>query len=148
MSPDKNHYKGTFYTGRVRSLRKLDRSCHSSSQCDAHRYGHECTELAHTSLWLPRQSLSCFPPGSMPRSLRIGSSLAINALSASCTSRLSVASCMGVSIAEECQRACFREICTADQVPNDVGGEKPSFWIIRGARIRRCASPSHLASTA
>src|SRR5580658_1648354 len=29
-----------------------------------------------------------------------------------------------VRIAEECQRACVREICIADQVPNNVGGKK------------------------
>jgi hypothetical protein len=43
-----------------------------------------------------------------------------------------------VRIAEECQRACVREICIADQVPNNVGGKKTIFWIIRGQRIRRC----------
>ena len=46
LCPDKNHCKGPFYTGRVRFLRKLDRSCRWSSQCDAHHHGHECAELA------------------------------------------------------------------------------------------------------
>ena len=33
-----------------------------------------------------------------------------------------------LSIAEEHQRACVREICIANQVPDDVGGKEPTLW--------------------
>src|SRR5208282_5797350 len=38
----------------------------------------------------------------------------------------------GVRIAEECQRACVREICITNEVPNYVGGKEPSLRIIGG----------------
>ena len=37
-----------------------------------------------------------------------------------------------VRIAEECQRACVREICITDEVSDYVGGKAPSLWIIGG----------------
>jgi hypothetical protein len=37
-----------------------------------------------------------------------------------------------VRIAKECQGACVREICIADEVSDNVGGKEPSLWIIGG----------------
>ena len=49
----------------------------------------------------------------------------------------------GVRIAEECQQACVGQMCVAAQIANDVGGEKPSFWVISWQEFDR-AEPVRL----